>query len=373
MRNYARAAIGIYRRWRERHVPPDKIVLARECLLEPELQHHVAQMHLVRPASVERYEGCEALHAAFRREKEFPPRCVFRMRDVVVQIETGACGTDTHAFADSYGSFRRWMLERPLHSRVPGALSDPAPFTCVQATGYYHFLLEQVPRLLWALSLYPDLKVVAWRGGPPLARGILAEMRRLGCLRSDVIWREGGAVRAPEYVFTQAEPGGGFVHSTDLRLLRECFLDGRRPCRAPHGRLFISRRHASRCLDNEGEIEAALHSDGFQTVRPERLNGFAEQIRVFQEAAVVVATHGAGLANLVWCAPGTRVVEIFSPRYFNDCYAALASSLGLRYRPLWARAPAGSGWGAADIGEVLQAARGVGMTGLVPVGERAQR
>ena len=43
------------------------------------------------------------------------------------------------------------------------------------------------------------------------------------------------------------------------------------------------------------------------------------------EAEAIVAPHGAGLTNLVWCAPKTRVVEIFSPLYVNLCYWAIAS------------------------------------------------
>ena len=38
-----------------------------------------------------------------------------------------------------------------------------------------------------------------------------------------------------------------------------------------------------------------------------------------------MAPHGAGLTNLVWCAPHTKVLEIFSPLYVNLCYWAIAS------------------------------------------------
>ncbi len=38
-----------------------------------------------------------------------------------------------------------------------------------------------------------------------------------------------------------------------------------------------------------------------------------------------MAPHGAGLTNLIWCAPHTKVLEIFSPLYVNLCYWAIAS------------------------------------------------
>jgi capsular polysaccharide biosynthesis protein len=56
----------------------------------------------------------------------------------------------------------------------------------------------------------------------------------------------------------------------------------------------------------------------------------AEQMSLFAGADAVVAQHGAALANLVWCRPGTAVVEIEHvrprPAYFGD----LARAMDLR-------------------------------------------
>jgi capsular polysaccharide biosynthesis protein len=61
----------------------------------------------------------------------------------------------------------------------------------------------------------------------------------------------------------------------------------------------------------------------------------AEQAKVFAEADVIVATHGAALANLCFASPGSTVIELFAPDYVNVCYWALAQRVpGLRYRYL---------------------------------------
>ena len=44
---------------------------------------------------------------------------------------------------------------------------------------------------------------------------------------------------------------------------------------------------------------------------------------------MVVGAHGAALANLAFCRPGTHVIELFSPRYVNPCYRNLALAAGL--------------------------------------------
>ena len=53
-----------------------------------------------------------------------------------------------------------------------------------------------------------------------------------------------------------------------------------------------------------------------------------------------MAPHGAGLTNLVWCSPQTKVLEIFSPRYVNLCYWAIASVTDADYYYLLGEADA---------------------------------
>jgi capsular polysaccharide biosynthesis protein len=59
---------------------------------------------------------------------------------------------------------------------------------------------------------------------------------------------------------------------------------------------------------------------------------FDDQIALFSSAEVVVAPHGAGLANLAWAERIRRVIEIFPTGYFNDCYARLSRTVGAEYR-----------------------------------------
>ncbi|MDJ1175384.1 hypothetical protein [Roseofilum capinflatum] len=45
----------------------------------------------------------------------------------------------------------------------------------------------------------------------------------------------------------------------------------------------------------------------------------------------IVAPHGAGLSNLVFCSPGTQVIELFSPNYVETHYWVLSQELDLDY------------------------------------------
>ncbi|MFK7943264.1 MAG: hypothetical protein AB8B85_10180, partial [Paracoccaceae bacterium] len=48
----------------------------------------------------------------------------------------------------------------------------------------------------------------------------------------------------------------------------------------------------------------------------------------------VVAVHGAGLTNLLFCRPGTRVIEIFPGNFVKSPYWWLCRQLGLVHIPV---------------------------------------
>lgn len=56
-----------------------------------------------------------------------------------------------------------------------------------------------------------------------------------------------------------------------------------------------------------------------------------QQIALFQSARVVVAPHGAGLANVVFCSPGAVLYELLPDHYINSAPNHLAQLRGLDY------------------------------------------
>jgi hypothetical protein len=105
-------------------------------------------------------------------------------------------------------------------------------------------------------------------------------------------------------------------------------------------RVFISRRKTgTRTLANEPQLERLLDSRGFETHFMEDYP-LAKQARLIHEAEIVVATHGAGLANLVFARPGTRVIEIVPAGRFNyACYPKRTRFFGLHHQLVFAECP----------------------------------
>ena len=111
------------------------------------------------------------------------------------------------------------------------------------------------------------------------------------------------------------------------------FLQGLRhfaPAEKPR-RLFVYRRSHSRLLLNEDEVWALLFPLGFERVEPAQVAN-AEQ--VFSEAEAVVGVHGAALTNLLFCKPGTKVLELLPSDHSYPCYISMAHHAGLHYDAL---------------------------------------
>jgi capsular polysaccharide biosynthesis protein len=113
----------------------------------------------------------------------------------------------------------------------------------------------------------------------------------------------------------------------------------RQKCGATPGppvRIHLTRRNAQmRRIVNEAEVLPELEQFGFETIDAAQLS-FAEQVRLFSRCEALVAPHGAGLTNMIFMSPGSRVLELYrelSPALplMNIDYWNLASAAGLRY------------------------------------------
>ncbi|MFA6989418.1 MAG: glycosyltransferase 61 family protein [Candidatus Gastranaerophilaceae bacterium] len=80
--------------------------------------------------------------------------------------------------------------------------------------------------------------------------------------------------------------------------------------------IYLSRNKGSRRILNEQELINYLNNMGFQVVYPESMS-YEEQIAAFANAEVILTQHGAGLTNLCFCKPSTKVIEIFNENFEN--------------------------------------------------------
>ncbi|TXK21071.1 glycosyltransferase family 61 protein, partial [Pontibacter qinzhouensis] len=56
-----------------------------------------------------------------------------------------------------------------------------------------------------------------------------------------------------------------------------------------------------------------------------------EKIQMFSRAEVVIGASGAGLINMLFCKPGTKLIEIFSEGFILEPFYDIAPKIGLDY------------------------------------------
>ena len=273
---------------------------------------------------------------------------VHQLRDVVVDLQTGLVFHDGRVLTAS-GQAWRAARESAFASGAVSRVADPAPGAPwrqpVAPMGgvwnYYHFILEWLPRILRIAQVSPDAVPLFPGPLPTFATGVL------DALRIDYrVVADGPAVRADD-VWLCDPARLNWPHPADLQLLREVVAERVEVAPATDSeRIYVSRSSRTRGLAGEPELERHLTALGFRCLRLEEL-AFADQVAAFRAARVVVADHGAGLANLVFMAPGTRVIEMTTGQWFAPSFRIMAHLLGIEYRLVTLPARAGADFGSA--------------------------
>lgn len=96
-------------------------------------------------------------------------------------------------------------------------------------------------------------------------------------------------------------------------------------------KIYLSRRKAgNRRIVNEEELINFLQQRGFECVEMEGLT-VREQAQLFNQCAVIVAPHGAGQTNIVFCQEQTVLIELFPAYWSCPIYWSICEQMGLKY------------------------------------------
>lgn len=208
----------------------------------------------------------------------------------------------------------------------PRQLLPDAPLTLIGGNGnYFHWLLDYLPRVPLALAEDRDSRLVV---GARLTAFERESLRGLGVEPDRLVPLDLHQVshfrrlRIPDLGTIDRIP-----HPQAIEWLRSTFQTGIGLRR----RLWLSRSDAAvRRVVNEEAVIEALAPLGFESVSLDGLS-ISEQANMFAGAEIVAGPHGATFANLVFAAPGTRVVELVPGDYRPVFFPALADNCGLKH------------------------------------------
>jgi capsular polysaccharide biosynthesis protein len=209
-------------------------------------------------------------------------------------------GTSLLLASTGGGTYHHWMMD--VLTRFPFLEQSGRELTTID-----HFLVNGVD-----LPFQKDALLLL---GIPLNKCVvLNKRRRIRCAR----------LLVPSLSFPTSRPSReacGFLGTLFPK-------QGSEPAR---GRLLVGRSGGvSRQVQRWEEIRNKLLPLGFVEFDPGQAS-LKEQAAAFRGAGIVVGAHGAALTNLVFCQPGTRVLEMFGADYVNPCYRNLCAAAGLEH------------------------------------------
>jgi hypothetical protein len=197
---------------------------------------------------------------------------------------------------------------------------------------YYHTLIDNFPRLYllhkepWASI--PEIKLLLADGPSPLEAFLIEKL----CPPNVVVCPidTGQLYQTDSFVFPSflGRSGRPLLPGEYLDFVRSKLLPDRPPRRDK--RIYISRQGTgTRRLLNAQDVIDRFRLEAYQL---ETLD-IQTQIELFYDAELVVAPHGAGLANLIFCPRGTSVLELYpTPPPVRASYYYLSTSLHHDYQ-----------------------------------------
>jgi capsular polysaccharide biosynthesis protein len=214
----------------------------------------------------------------------------------------------------------RSLKWRPEITRLPGVVVSLAGRS---SDNFFHWLWDLLPRIHLATQHYDTVYIDCRQ---PWQRELL---KMVGI--EQVICTSKAKIIQADQLLVPSYP----AFRTPLQpWVREFFSTHFPPSGQASRKLYISRADAKwRKVLNENELVGKLTGLGIEPVMLGSMP-IQKQIELFQQAKLIVAPHGAGLANLAFCQPGTRVIEIYARGFIREEYGRQCRLLDLEYLPL---------------------------------------
>ncbi len=207
-----------------------------------------------------------------------------------------------------------------------------------EGRNYFHWIIDCLLRIE-GLEYYQEQTgrkpVLLINSNPP--KWQVESLRLLGYAPDDCIHWNGSRIKVKRLVVPsfrrEQSIEQSLISATACRWFRQRILSNLPEVESEKlsfsSRIYISRtKKVGRNIINEDEVLKALAPLGFVAYTLENMS-FPDQVRLFSQAEIVVAPHGAGLTNTIF-AQSLIIIELFD-LFGNPCFHVLANALGFQY------------------------------------------
>ncbi|HJQ95327.1 MAG TPA: glycosyltransferase family 61 protein [Acidimicrobiia bacterium] len=203
-----------------------------------------------------------------------------------------------------------FFVDAALPSRhVAGSVAVISAFV---GRGYFHWLWDVLPRLGLLEEAGNSLDSIDWFVVPGYFAGFQIEtLSALGIERARVISSlQHRNVEAERLLVPSLPRATGLVPTWAVDYLRRAFPPSRPSGTEFPQRIYIVRKATDHgILESEDQLTSRLKKRGFVPMAMENFT-LREKAWLLGRAEAIVGPSGAGLCNIVFCQPGTKIVEI---------------------------------------------------------------
>ncbi|MES2734610.1 MAG: glycosyltransferase family 61 protein [Bacteroidota bacterium] len=327
---YSQSAEGMGARWMEIYPSyVSKQVVPRE-LNESCLSYYKSEEESLIPATI----VAEVLHGREYQDVLFGGTIISQTNKIIGDISYYQPNPDNQRRepVEKNNLFKQKFFQKPKY--FPGVV-----FSCVigfnGSDNYYHWMFDCLTKLhlLQASGLY---STVDWFLMPePKEEYHRSMLDLLGIPPEKIIFEhECVHIQADKIIATVTERHYNHTAPWMFSFLRKSFLRPDIVRGTGDDFIYISRSDSHRRnVANEAELMGMLSTYGFKMLTLTPLS-FVEKMSVFASAKIIIAPHGAGLANLTFCTPGATLIELFTETYVCACYSEMALKVGMDYHYL---------------------------------------
>jgi capsular polysaccharide biosynthesis protein len=205
------------------------------------------------------------------------------------------------------------------------------PFKVRQDQNYFHFIVQQMPATLLAIKHCHVSQM-----SPHILRPMILssfEEEFLNLVDIPKIKATKNYIYANKIVLPRVGDLS-MLNKESLVLIKEWQEEVKnlepRKIKNMSQRIFISRKGNSRYGEIDAQVEAFMNRQGFLIVEPNQMS-FVDQIKLFSDCKILVSSHGAGMANMIFMPPGGKVLELNTFGFTNLLIKSLSQMCSHEY------------------------------------------
>lgn len=213
--------------------------------------------------------------------------------------------------------------------------------------GYYHWLCENLPRLLYILKIEKDYNVPILLPDKPFVKSFIAGLQssNYGKIKHNIIYSKSVSsylikeLKILDWENINDDFNNVFLPPKDVITFTRNQLDLKNINPKKHiiwlSREKVKTRHVSNELDIIEKLKEILNYRGYSIINyiPEKYS-YIQTKDIFEKALVIVGVHGGALSNMIY-STNTNIIELtMMEDYYNRFFSHLSECCNHNYIPI---------------------------------------